>query len=181
MPSSYLLPCLYMTKTSLQQQLVAHPRPGSHAHHAFYAMYLAYLNIQLGKLPFIGIERNLNIDEIDSSDGYHHIFNREVTTKQCRVHVLKARPPLRINDAHTCVYSHVSWTSAFAFGIFSRCISRSHSGGRPHRNCSIPLSLAVLKFYREKDSATPFPRRQRSPIWCVHTPSTAIQKVFQEA
>ena len=38
--------------------------------------------------------------------------------------------------------------------------SRGHTGGRPHR-ISHPLSFcgACLNFYREKDSAIPFPRR----------------------
>ena len=43
--------------------------------------------------------------------------------------------------------------------------SRGHTGGRPHRIYHPPSFCgACLNFYREKDLATPFPRR---PCVCV--------------
>ena len=48
-------------------------------------------------------------------------------------------------------------------------ISRGRTGGRSHR-ISHPPSFcgACLNFFREKDSAVPFPRRAWSRIWCTN-------------
>ena len=38
--------------------------------------------------------------------------------------------------------------------------SRGHTGGKPHRISPPSCCGACINFYREKDSAVPFPRRQ---------------------
>ena len=42
-----------------------------------------------------------------------------------------------------------------------------HTGGRSHTGF-LHLPFACLNFYREKDSAIPFPRRPRKRILCTH-------------
>ena len=47
--------------------------------------------------------------------------------------------------------------------------SRGHTGGRSHRISHLPSFCgACLVFYREKDSAIPFPCRPRSRILCTN-------------
>ena len=48
------------------------------------------------------------------------------------------------------------------------CTSRGHTGGRLHRTSPASFCGAYLNFYREKDSAAPFPRRPRSRILSTH-------------
>ena len=45
---------------------------------------------------------------------------------------------------------------------------RGHTGGRSHRICPPSFCGACLNFYREKDSAVPFPRRLGSRIIFTH-------------
>ena len=46
--------------------------------------------------------------------------------------------------------------------------SRGHTGGRSHRISPPSFYGACLNFYREKESAVPFPRRPCSRILCTH-------------
>ena len=66
-----------------------------------------------------------------------------------------------------CVY--VFFTSFIRDIKFVGRTSRGHTGGRSHR-ISHPPSICgtYLTFFREKDSAIPFPRRPWSRILCAN-------------
>ena len=60
-----------------------------------------------------------------------------------------------------CVFSsHSFWTSSSLDVPAKVTQEEGHTGGRPHRVSHSPSFCgACLSFYREKDSAVPFPRR----------------------
>ena len=60
--------------------------------------------------------------------------------------------------------SHLFWTS----DVRTRT-SRGHTGGRSQMISPPSLCGACLNFYREKDSATPFPLVDREVEFCVPT------------
>ena len=70
-------------------------------------------------------------------------------------------PPVRGRKCQNV--SHLFWTS----DVWTRT-SRGHTGGRSQMISPPSLYGACLIFYREKDSAAPFPRRPGSRILCTH-------------
>ena len=82
-------------------------------------------------------------------------------------HTHQSTTEIFLDESRKCTFyvlsSHLFWTS----DVWTRT-SRGRTGGRSHIVCPPSLCGSCLNFYREEDSATPFPRRPGSRILCTH-------------
>ena len=60
------------------------------------------------------------------------------------------------------------WQQPYPLDQYSCYNMCDHTGGRSHRISPPSFWGACLNFYREEDSAAPFPRRPRRRILCTH-------------
>ena len=96
---------------------------------------------------------------------YHRIFNyRLITQRRATLYSTVVRVASRVGGGNIYISMDVTCVCVFFPSIldikFVGRTSRGHTGGRSHRIFNPPSFCgACLDFWREKDSAIPFPRR----------------------